>query len=114
MREFTSPMDALAAESGVPSIFVLDHENCWRLEADLTRDAYQRMELAKIQAPPIRDVAYALFRDNKSHFVSRFFTTSKALLEGHPRGTARFFSTEAEAEEAYKRLGRPPLAKEDW
>jgi len=107
-------MDALAAECGVPSIFVLDHENCWRLEADLTRDAYQRLELAQVKELPTRDVSFALFRDNKSHFVSRFFTTSKALLEGHPRGTARFFSTEVEADEAYKRLGRPPLAKGDW
>ena len=107
-------MDALAAESGVPSIFVLDHENCWRLEADLTRDAYQRLEMAQVTGTPSRDIAFVLFRDNKSHFVSRFFTTSKTLLEGHPRGTARFFSTEAEADEAYECLGRPPLAKGDW
>ena len=107
-------MDALAAEHGIPSLFLIDHENRWRLESDLTRDAYQRLELSDPGAEPARDVAYALFRDEKSAFVARILTTSRALLQGHPRGTARFFETEEEADTAYEALGRPPLAKEPW
>jgi hypothetical protein len=107
-------MDAQAAEHGIPSLFLLDHENHWRLESDLTRDAYQRLELEKRNTRPERDVAYALFRDEESGFVARILTTSRALLEGHPRGAARFFENEAEADLAYEALGRPPLAKAPW
>jgi len=110
--KYASPMDALAAEQGIPSLFLLDHENHWRLESDLTRDAYQRLELAGGNTQPDRDAAYALFTDNHSRFVTRFFTTARALLENHPRGTAAFFENEEAVNTAYSALGRPPLAPE--
>ena len=114
MRDFASPMDALAADCGIPSLFVLDHENRWRMESDLTRDAYQRLHLQDQITEPGRDPAFALFRDNQSHFVARFFTTSRALLQGHPRGVARFYDSEAEADAAFADIGHPALAPEAW
>jgi len=110
MATYASPMDALAAEKGIPSLFLLDHEGNWRLESDLTRDAYQRLELAGGDTQPKWDAGYALFTDSKSRFVTQIFTTSRALLENHPRGTAEFFDTEESANTAYLSLGRPPLA----
>lgn len=114
MRDFASPMDALAADRGIPCLFVLDHENRWRLESDLTRDAYQRIEMESPDKGPNWDPAFALFCDTKSRYVARFYTTSRALLEGHPRGTARFFDSEEESDIAYAALGSPPLATEAW
>ena len=114
LRDFASPMDALAARQGIPSLFILDHENRWRMESDLTRDAYQRLQLQSLNTEPPRDPAYALFCDNNSRYVARFFTTARDLLRGHPRGVARFYETEEEADQAYAALGTPPLADEDW
>ena len=114
MRDFASPMDALAAEHGIPSLFILDHENRWRMESDLTRDAYQRLQLQSLSTEPARDPAFALFCDTKSRYVARFYTTARDLLRGHPRGVARFYPTEQEADEAYAKLGTPPLAEEPW
>ena len=114
MRDFASPMDALAAQSGIPSLFILDHENRWRMESDLTRDAYQRLQLQALSTEPPRDPAFALFCDTNSLYVARFYTTAKALLRGHPRGVARFYDTEEEVDAAYTALGTPPLAREPW
>jgi hypothetical protein len=105
-------MDALAAEKGIPSLFLLDHEHNWRLESDLTRDAYQRLQLTGGNTQPDRDPAYALFTDSNSRYVTRFFTTARALLQDHPRGTAIFFENEAAVNAAYQAIGRPPLAPE--
>lgn len=110
LPEYASPMDALAAEHGIPSLFLLDHEGHWRLESDLTRDAYQRLQLTGENTRPDRDAAYALFTDTNSGYVTRFFTTARALLQGHPRGTATFFENEAAVNAAYSALGRPPMA----
>jgi hypothetical protein len=58
MPEYASPMDALAAEKGIPSLFLLDHEHNWRLESDLTRDAYQRLQLTGGNTQPDRDPVF--------------------------------------------------------
>ena len=84
------------------------------MESDLTRDAYQRLQLQSLSTEPSRDPAYALFCDSKSRYVARFYTTAKDLLRGHPRGVARFYETEEEADQAYAALGTPPVAIEAW
>lgn len=99
-----NPFDAAVAALGPPAIFVPDAEGLWRLEPDLSRDAWQRLGQA-----PAPDPAYGLLRDRATGYVSLVWAGSRALLEGHPRASLRWYPTEEEARAARAALGAPYL-----
>lgn len=102
--EFLHDYDRAAAESGPPSVFLLTHEGLWRLMPDLTRDGWVRLERT-----PAREEGHGLMRDRATGYVTRVFTTGRALFEDHPRVDCTWFGSESEALAAYEALGRPPL-----
>ncbi|MCB9741672.1 MAG: hypothetical protein H6741_02085 [Alphaproteobacteria bacterium] len=106
--DFANPFDAALAQGGAPAIFVLNDEGAWKLAHMLTRDAWERQGSAE------RDPCFALVRDSATGFVSLWYSTGRALLEGHPRAELRFFEDGAAAAEALAALGRPPVVKESW
>jgi hypothetical protein len=107
--EFCSPFDEELARSGPAAIFVLNTSGQWRLGPDLTRDGRGRHP-----EPPALDPAFALFRDRTTGLVTWFYVTARALLEGHPRGDARFYPTEEEARAALAAIGPMPVDPEPW
>ncbi|MED5369668.1 MAG: hypothetical protein VX899_01515 [Myxococcota bacterium] len=102
--DFLHDYDRACAESGPPSVFLLTHEGLWRVMPDLTRDGWVRLDRA-----PERDPAHGLMRDRATGFVTRVYTTSRALFDAHPRVDCTWYESEAEALAAYTALGRPPL-----
>lgn len=104
MEPFAQDYDAAAAEFGPPAIFLLTHEHTWRLMPDLTRDGWVRLERT-----PERDIGHGHLRDHATGFVTRVYTTGKALMEDHPRASITWFESAEQSAQAYAALGRPPL-----
>lgn len=104
--EFVSDYDRETADNGVPSIFLRDPDGLWKLEANLTRDCWERTR------PSMRHVGHGLLRDRATGFVTQVYVTGRALLEDHPRADITWFDSEDDARRALHALGSPPLAAE--
>ncbi len=100
-----SPFDALMAASGPPAIFLRTPEGDWRLEADLTRDGWERLRRRTEPLTPKREPTHVLVRDRATGFVSWFYVTGVDLLLDHPRLDVRVCSSEEEAAALHGELG---------
>ena len=107
MEDYVQDYDRACAEFGPPAIFLLTHEQLWRVQPDLTRDGWVRIERA-----PERCVGHGLMRDNHTGYVTRVYTTGRDLFLEHPRLTVKWFESAEQARSAYEALGRPPLLPE--
>ncbi len=103
--EFVSDFDAETARSGVPSIFLRDSDGLWKVEANLTRDCWERTH------PVARDEGHGLMRDRATGFVTLVYVTGRGLLEEHPRADITWFDTAQDARAALDGLGRPPIQR---
>ena len=106
---YCSPFDAALAAAKVPAVFLSDSDGNWRLHPSWSRDCWGRNAE---QADP--DPGYCLARDRATGLVQMVFTTSRGLLEGHPRLDVRVFNDFDAAAAAFEGFGTPPLAKDPW
>ena len=109
---YCGEFDKQVAEAGVAAVFVRTIEGAWRLEPDLSRQAWERMGSEALGQDG--GLVHALLRDKATGFVSWWLLSHPALLSDHPRLDARLFDTEEAAQAALGALGQPPLAGEDW
>ncbi len=102
---FCSPYDEELALHGPPSIFLRTPDGLWRVQPDLARDG-----CARLKRVPERSEGHGLMQDKATRFVTRVYTTSRALFEDHPRVLLSWYPSEEEADAALAELGCPPLA----
>ncbi len=108
---FCSPFDRDMAEQGPPALFLRSPELEWRLDADLSRDGWERLRQRSEPQTPRRQPAHVLVRDRSTGIVSWFYVTSTDLLEGHPRLDHRVYPSEESAGQAFADLGPVPWAE---
>jgi len=93
------------AEGGPPAIFLRSPEGDWRLEADLTRDGWERLRRREPPLTPARSPAHVLVIDRATGFVSWFYVTGLDLLLDHPRLEVQVCEGEEDAAERHRALG---------
>lgn len=106
---FCSPFDRDMAALGPPAVFVRSPELEWRLEADLSRDGWERLGRRDEPLVPVRRPSHVLVRDRDTGFVSWFYVTSLDLLLDHPRLDHRAYETADACGAAHAALGLAPL-----
>ncbi len=109
---YCGEFDKQVAQAGVAAVFVRTIEGAWRLESDLSRQAWEQMGAEALEEDA--RLVHALLRDKATGYVSWWLLSHPALLNDHPRFVARLFDTEEGARKALDALGEPPLATESW
>ncbi len=106
---FCSPFDRDMAADGPPAVFVRSPEHEWRLEADLSRDGWERLGRRDDPLVPVRRPSHVLVRDRATGFVSWFYVTSLDLLLDHPRLEHQPYDSEEACAAVHDRLGLAPV-----
>jgi hypothetical protein len=104
MEEFVHTFDHTVAVSGPPCVFLLTIEDAWRVEPDLSRDGWVRLDRV-----PERNPGYGLMRDRATGWVTRIYCTGRDLFLNHPRVDVEWFETGADMRAAYAAIGPLPL-----
>ncbi len=103
--QFVSDFDRLLATSDAPLLFLRDPEGFWRVQVDLARDGAVRLG-----RPPRLQEGHALLRDRITGLVTPVYTTSRELLQDHPRADIVFYASAEAMLAAFESLGRPPVS----
>lgn len=103
---FGDPFDQALARTGPPAVFTLSADGELRLQADRTRDAWQRLADGH---PPLHEACHCLLRDHATGWVQYALITSPALCNAHPRADIWRYDSEEEALQALSRAGQPPV-----
>jgi len=109
---YCGEFDKRVAQAGVAAVFVRTIEGAWRLEPDLSRQAWERVGNEELEND--ERLVHALLRDRATGFVSWWMLSHPSLLAEHPRLDARLFDTEEGAQVVLEALGTPPIASEAW
>lgn len=104
MEEFVHTFDHTVALVGPPCVFLLTIEGAWRVEPDLSRDGWVRLDRV-----PERDPAYGLMRDRATGWVTRIYCTGRDLFLDHPRVDVTWFDSADAMYAAYDAIGPLPL-----
>jgi hypothetical protein len=79
-QAFCSSFDEALAHSGPAGVFLADREGRLRLDADRTRDAWERA-----RGPHPHGWTWVLARDRATGFTNLLLVTSPTLMPSHPR-----------------------------
>ncbi|MDP6931748.1 MAG: hypothetical protein QGG40_02485 [Myxococcota bacterium] len=102
--QFTDPFDSTLATRGPPAVFTIDADGELRLDAMRSRNAWE-----SVDGPPELEACHCLFRDRATGWVQYVLVTSPALCREHARAEIVRYPSQAQALEALRALGLPPV-----